>query len=333
MNKRITRKFFAAMAVITLFTLGASAQILDDTNWKEGGYGGGADAGEEIDSVTVGARVGFFAEPDPYYHPNYVTPNWLITNGTDWHWFPAGATQTVTTDFTTTISDTNYIEITFGNTPGLDSIGVSELSTLGCGGDTTYLKVRVLAEPTVTFSADDDANDTIGANLVLCEGDPRLDGSQSVYASFTGIPTYHLDYSLEIYTLDTDGSTILNFYDLTKADIGNGPTSASGDTAFWAQNAAGTQIQNISNNVYGLTQPTGAFTSITETGQKKTTVYKYTIMGATGRISRKSDYLSNTAASAAGWTLYDTAPEVITIQVNPAPVTGPIYHISNTWVN
>jgi hypothetical protein len=82
------------------------------------------------------------------------------------------------------------------------------------------------------------------------------------------------------------------------------------------------------------------------------TVYEFTLSGWNAKISRKSDYIAfrnnggtNTDVNDANWTWYTNAviantfnasntanfPKVGYIVVFPKPVTGPIYHIPNTW--
>ncbi len=79
-----------------------------------------------------------------------------------------------------------------------------------------------------------------------------------------------------------------------------------------------------------LTRGTGTYVFDTDRvldilGGHQRTQYVYTVHGITDNVSRKSDFLS-------GQTLYG-AGTTYTIIVNPAPSTGPIYHIPNEFGN
>jgi len=68
------------------------------------------------------------------------------------------------------------------------------------------------------------------------------------------------------------------------------------------------------------------------------TVYEYTLQsssdvtgtGIVSAISHKSDYLTINGGGSVTASPF-TNPTTITYIVNPRPVTGPIYHISNDW--
>ncbi|PLX10297.1 MAG: hypothetical protein C0597_17005 [Marinilabiliales bacterium] len=176
------------------------------------------------------------------------------------------------------------------------------------------MDVDVIGAPSVTYSADAPGT-IIGADLTVCEGDARLtDVVQLAFtqAAIAGSPSY-----LASYTIDIDTTATTAF------------TETFSNAAAVATDAA----------TLGLAQPVdhgdgAGFVCLTNAGgDKRTTVYTYTILGVNDRISRKSDYLTNSGALPTGWSLYDTTAETIAITVNPAPVTGPIYHIGNMWAN
>jgi hypothetical protein len=286
------------------------------------------DQAAEIDSVTVGSTTGYWVLPDPYYNPNAATTGELGTS-TQWNWDlptnPSGATFTGSGAASYTV-DTVYVEVAWPAT-GLNNITVNEELTAGagCASSDTNVWVRVIAEPTVTYSADNPGT-VIGADLNVCEGDARL--TDDVQAALTGVNTYQLQWTLQITTLQADQMTINDYWDINKASLG-----AAG-FAIERDGAAGTQDASITTATYNLDKPTdGLFTSIVDGLSKATTVYTYTVNGVTDRISRKSDYLTNPTAAADSWSWYDTTAETITITVNPAPETGPIYHIPNDWAN
>lgn len=269
-----------------------------------------SDDTQYIDSVTVGATTPYWVLPDSYFHPNFTT-NGSLTAGFTWNWAIdlAGPTMNATD---------NYVEVDW------PAVGYFELSVNeeapsamgGCSSADSLIHVRVIAEPSVTYSPDASGS-IIGANLEVCEGNARL-ATDVVQAAITtaagGSPEVQLAYSLLVETVDAGGnsSTVSNtVYDFV----------------------AGTQVTGINAATYDLALPAGGFIAIDGGSGKETSVYTYTINGVTDRISRKSDYLANTAGAPDSWTPYDTTAETIVITVNPAPTTGPIFHIPNSWAD
>jgi hypothetical protein len=280
-----------------------------------------------IDSVTTGATTRLYVKPDVYYHPNYTAVGlWTLTGGFTWTWnvpVAAGTPQgEVNTDVTVDVlwgaaAVTNY------------NVVVTELAPAGyggCSGDTNVY-VRILATPTATFTADNPGS-IIGANLTVCEGDARL--TDIVQATLTGITNLQLQWTLEIATLNASAAKD-EYFDLDKLTLGA--------VQAFAINRAGTVADPQESGINALTfdfdRPNdGDYTAIDPgAGPKKATVYTYVINGVNDRISRKSDYLLNPTAASQSWTWYDTVAETIVIRINPAPVTGPIYHIPNNWNN
>jgi hypothetical protein len=325
MNKRLTQKILAALVVAFFFAASASAQFFGD--YVEGGAG--ATAGQEIDSVTVGAQAGFYAEPDPYFSPGYApTTNlglgadqywrWTITNAVTGTASGAEAAPGTYIQTPAAINDTsNYIEILFGAGTGTITLDVAERNgAVACEGAAQTMTVAVVAEPTVTFSPDNPQVGVgeIGADVSICETDAeRL--NDVIQLTFTGIYGYQAQYGITVDTLPIGGGPAVNIPALDEDFLG----------------AAGNQVSSNATTL-DLAQPTGGFATITNAGgESRSTIYTYTLQGCTDRISRKSDYLSNTTGAATGWTWYDNNGTTIAVTVNPAPVTGPIYHISNLW--
>jgi hypothetical protein len=275
-----------------------------------------------IDSVTTGTTTGLYAMPDTYYHPNYnAGGGWTLTANFTWNWSFNGASGG------STINDAdpndNYVEIDWGAVSGVTPYEVNvyeEASPAygGCSGDITVLNVAVVAEPTVTFSADNPGT-IIGADLNVCEGDARL--ADIVQAALTGFYTFQLDWDLEIATLDASMAKD-EYFAIDYTSLG-----AVQAYAIQNQGSDGSQTTGIATATYDLTVPTGGFL----VQNSKSTVFTYDIRGVNDRISRKSDYLTNAAAALDSWSWYDTGVETIVITVNPAPDTGPIYHIPNNW--
>ncbi len=311
-------RMITSIAIALFVANGLFAQV-ENT----GDYEAITGAATEIDSVTVGTTTGLYVKPDAYFHPGYVAPNWTLTTGFTWSWnVPAGLGA-----ITFSAVDTNYVEIQWNAASvASTSIVVTETAPAGfggCSGDTNVY-VQVIDSPTATFTADNPGT-IIGANLTVCEGDARL--ADVVQATMTGITSLQLEWTLEIATLDATAVKD-EYFNLAKASLGA--------VQAFAINRAGTlanpQETGINALTFNFNKPTdGTYTAIQPAALKKSTVYTYVINGINDRISRKSDYLTNAAGAANLWTWYDTTAETITIRVNPAPVTGPIYHIPNDW--
>ncbi len=326
MYKKLTMKSLAAFAVAMFFSFSLSAQIL--TDYVEGGTGGVA--GEVIDTVTVGTAHLYIAEPDPYYNPSWAAAtNTTVAATSTWTWFSAlNASSHSLSSLTANTAD-NTITFTAGATAGLDSIGVYEGSTLGniCDGDTSYLKIQVIDASSVDFYDDASnlyyssygqfSNDT----LEVCEGDAQLLLNLAVAFTSTinGNPSYQLDYELNVYTVNAAGTATLE----------------GTETYETASNTQATAIYGPNYDIYRPTSGDGYaddYGCMTVSGSKVQTVYDYTLDGVSDRISRKADYSSGGyTATKSVWSLFDTTADRFVIVVNPAPVTGPIYHISNTW--
>ena len=292
---------------------------------------GGADyvsisgAATSIDSVTVGSTTRLYVKPDAYFHPGYVAPGWALTPNFTWTWVIPGAAGTADAG---EVNTDEWVQVDWSGTAGGPyNIVVTETAPAafgGCSGDTNVY-VSVIASPTVTFTADNPGT-IIGANLTVCEGDARL--ADNVQATLTGIRSWQLDWHLQITTRDVTDAIVAYFDDDNATKLG-----APGNALEYPRATGLQQTVGAAAGTYNLTKATGGFIAITDPDDlvKRQTVYIYSLNAVNDRISRKSDYLTNPTALATGWTWYDTTAETITIRVNPAPVTGPIYHIPNNW--
>ncbi len=335
MFKKLTMKFLAAFAVAIMFSFSLSAQILSD--YVEGGTGGATL--EQIDSVTQGTTHTYYVEPDPYYSPSYsAASNSGYASTATWSWFKASADNWTSASIAasgsyTATNNNNNLSIVFGTSLGLDSIGVYEGSTLAglCDGDTSYLKIFVVDTSSVDYAAASMFYDAAVSNdtLKICEGDLLL-SSKYVYVDFTesisGNPSLQLDYSFSQVTVNSAGasSTIYSF-DSTIANSYTQVKDLDGSDKYLYRPAAG-------DGYVGLDD----YACYTNSGVKQQTIYTYTLEGVSDRISRKADYATGGYTyNKLAWTLYDKndTDATFVIVVNPAPVTGPIYHISNTWAN
>jgi hypothetical protein len=323
MKKSNFFKAVLSVAAAMLLSAGAFGQVQNpDYTAIVGDFDGIAIP--EIDSVTTGTTTRLYVKPDSYYHPNYSatgTPAWTLTAGFNWTWVVPGAAG-VTVPAVDVTTD-NYVEVLWGAAAATNHrIAVTETAPPafgGCSGDTNVY-VRILATPTAAFTA---GAGYISADTAVCEGDPIL--ADLVQTTLTGVSRLQMKWTLEIATLSSLGAKD-GYYTSAKVLIGAGQA--------FAVNRAGT-LANPQEIINALTfdndRPTGGYTAIQVGPNKKATVYTYVLNGVNDKISRKSDYLVNNAKDATLWRWYDIGPKTIVIRVNPAPVTGPIYHIPNNW--
>jgi hypothetical protein len=339
MKTRFTKKLFAALAVAGLFAGGAYAQVIP--GYEDGTAGGVANyvgtGTQATTEVTIGKTIPLFAWPDTYYHPSYDPEAGTgLTVGHTWAWTPIAGTGTVTL----ANASGNYVEMT-GATLGTATVSVLESGPV-CGDVSPQtMGVTVRATPTVSITL------PVALTITQCEGNALLTfASTQVQATIVNNSTsnYRLVWSLEIYTesagspdewFDTDISTSLG--------TAPGPYYAESYTQAAPDYIAAAGIYNISS----VGAPDVAYITI----NNKTTVYRYTVTAINDAVSRRGDFINiddavqgtgNAVNSAApgDFMYYDVlganplaATSVRTITVNPVPVTGPIYHISNLWAN
>jgi hypothetical protein len=310
MKKNFTKKLLAAFAVAMLFAGLTQAQILTDYVQSTGS--------EAIDTVTISSTTRLYVYPDAVFSPSYnATTNAGIGSNQRWTWY--NGTDATGTEIKAASND-NWIENTWPGTAQTYQVAVVESnSAVTCDGSATTIDVEVIASPTVTYtSADGSGIFGSSATHTYCENDARL-GTDAAQATFThgmtGSPSFQVQYTLVVDTSHSNGTTWTTIAAMTQTYSG----------------AAGTQ-QAVTGTTHNLTAPAGGFVCVTD-GVDYPTRFTYTLTGVNDRVSRKSDYLSNSAAAATGWSWYDTTTENLVVEVYPVPVTGPIYHISNMWAN
>lgn len=307
-RKMKTRNIFrvvASIAIAMVVSVWANAQV-ENSDYVDGSAA--------IDSVTVGTTMGYYEEPDATYHPDYnAGGGWAVNTDFTWTWLvPAGLGSQSS-------ASNNYVEIDW-TVAGYDTLKVFETSPAaygGCDGDTSIIRVRVMEQPAVDITyvgTTDNCGDLTGQDVTI-----RLRGT----------PPFHLVWTYEEVNFDADSleSTIA------------GPTST-------------TTVSPLIINSLSLTDLGGNVWEYTLDGSKDFTVqnslrtkYEYTVTSVTGKISRKSDYLDVPTPNPldADWSDFDYYANIVDLDalngvqgyieiiVNPAPDTGPIYHIPNDW--
>jgi hypothetical protein len=283
--------------------------------------------------VTVGTTIPLFALPDSYWSPAYnVLEGTGIVAGQTWTWSQAVATP----NYTLGSAAGNYVELTGVTAGGPYTINVVEGNALCTDATPQTIVVNVLAEPTVALSE----NGTGASPWNVCAGDATLPTAITATIANNTATNFRLWWDLEIYTMDGDPQVADEWFDTDKStSLGAAQAFAElyDDAAPQAVAAAG---------AVNITSVAGA--TLYEVIGNKSTVYVYSVRGINDVVSRRGDFLGiadeaspapQTIANAVNtttpdmFTYYDTTVETITIKVNPVPVTGPIYHINNTWAN
>jgi hypothetical protein len=276
-----------------------------------------------IDYVTLrtgGSTImGYYALPDPVYHPLYAGPAWTLTADFSWAWtFPTnpGGGASISGGGT----PANYVEIEYTAT-GNYVVNVAETAPAAFGScadaTPTVMNVTVVAPPAATIVTADPA--------AVCGSQPAM----AVAMSFTeAVPLALAGYSFAI------NETVENI-DLAGTPVG----AALVDNDAFVNYATTAKLKTPA--LTGAASPFGfSFnTSALAVQNNARTRYTYTAIkasdaasatdGVISAISQKSDYVAE--AGGADYLTYAFTDNQIVIIVNPAPATGPIYYVPNTF--
>jgi hypothetical protein len=302
--KRVLKfKSIVAIVAMLLFASGSFAQIMtvyQDVN--------------ETSYQTAGTSFRLYVEPDAVYSPTYnPATNANINANARWTWTFTGLTATAPVVTATPVAQ-NFVEFT-NVTAGAYTITVAESNTIGgcVDGTAESQDVTVVAAPTAAITTADPAQ--------ACGNQAAM----NVAMTFTeAVPTAVAAYSFAVQELveNIDPSDAV----LTTLGTNNAfvdfPTTAKLKTPALTGAAS----------PYGYTFATSALN--VQNGLR--TRYTYTLLkssdapgaaanGIISAISQKSNYLAGTIQT------YAFGDNQIVIIVNPAPVTGPIYHIPNNF--
>jgi hypothetical protein len=306
-------KAVLGVAVATLLTTGAFGQV-NFVNDSYSRYDSDVNAPDTVDYVTLktgGTTMGYYAKPDPVYHPNYTQAGtWALTPLFTWNWsvVPAmtiakpGVANYATINYTAT---GNYV---------VNVVETAPAAFGGCADATpTVMNVTVINPPSAGFSTVDDticgdfAAQTIVMNIV--ENAPA---NWASWAFAVVRVTENVNAAGQRIGLALDSTTVNDF---TLAAKGRRPTTAG---------FGGVQP----NYTYTITTPA---LTIQNSLRTRYSYRLYTATGATGTgivsaISQKSDFLVSPTVNA-----YAFTDAQVVFTANPAPVTGPIYHIPNQF--
>jgi hypothetical protein len=306
-------------------------------------YDPAAAAPDNIEYVTLGKTIGYYALPDPVYSPNYTVDGTLGT-GMSWTW-----TNTTNPGTAATLAypgAANYATISYP-VAGNYVITVVENAPAalgGCSGSTRTMNVTAIAAPTGTLSIAPDASWTAIAAATTpsyqkCSTTTSTE-TQTVTAAFaeavpTALASYSFQVTEQIELLNSAGTVISTPEAETVVSNFNLAGKMKGSVLGTLPSAA---FNSPSAGNFNFTFLTDALAVQQNAGTSYRTKYTYRVHRAdetTGtvvtanndfvsNISQKSDYLG--AVSHYNFTNYE-----VSFIVNPAPVTGPIYHISNTF--
>lgn len=268
---------------------------------------------EYVTLKTGGTTMGYYALPDPVYHPNYVASG-TLTAGFVWNWTnPSNPGSAATFNKP---GAANYVEITYP-VAGNYVINVAEESPAAYGGcadaTPTVMNVTVINPPSAGFTTADITSGLCGnqpaqaINMAITEAVPAALAS---YAFRISLVQDNINAS-GVRTALIDSSNVYDFTLAAKGQVGvTAGFTGSNPNYDFDFNSVALNVQNNLRTRYTYHLITAA--SVTGNG----------IVSA---ISHKSDYLSG---GANGYAFTDT--QVVFI-VNPAPATGPIYYVPNNY--
>lgn len=335
---------FVLMAMFS-FT-GTFAQVVDGTYVQ---YDPLAAAPANVDYLTLrtgGTTMGFYALPDPVYHPNYnALGGWALTADFVWDW--AVTTGTATVAYPVATKPANYVQITFPST-GNYVVNVKEHAPAAFGGcsDATGkdINLTVIATPTGTMSINPGGSwNAIAANqsYQICSG--QL--AQTVTVAFNeavpntlGAYSFALAYKVEtidgtdaVIDTKTSWTIVQDFTSASKLKTGNIGTATAGYNPTLFTTATPAFTYTFATDALNILKK-GATTTDARTKYTYRVVRTGTLAAGVAAatndfrsaISEKSDFLATAA-------YYTFTNNEVSFIVNPSPVTGPIYHISNTY--
>jgi len=290
--------------------------------------------------VTVGKTMPFWVWPSAAYNPDFdytAIPTFAteaqISNNvlSTFAWSATGTAPVVTT------TNDNYVTIQWPVADiGAQTISVTETPASGvCPATPVTFAVTVIGAPDFTI--------TTGASTFGLTNEITHACWSAVGDNQTAIPfvnnnaseVYPFDFYLDykIYTVNgLDGSGHL------PAIGGNFDSGASGVTPVLYDskvNGVAVGVPNQTTNPIKVTAGLDLLPAAVDFGVVggKITVYEFDLSGYNGKVSRTSDYLALTAGNVGNYgtySQYGTAAKYYIIAL-PAPVTGPIYHIANTF--
>jgi hypothetical protein len=277
----------------------------------------------DVSYVTLDATIPFYVTPDANYHPTWAAFSTNLTAGFTWNYY-TDLSWTIGTELALAITD-NYVEIT-ANTIGSYPINVKEEAPVAFGGceDATGVDftVNVIAKPTadITGAAANNAWNTAGYEYYMCGDAIAEDITMTI--TETGVPAALASYAYSVQ------KRVVNITDLG-VETGAATTTTPVDNTIAGKLAGVADGGSEVLSTGAMPIVGGLRTKYEFTMQKATDAAAAVAEGIVSAVSHKSDYL--TVAGAGNITGYPfTGTVTVVYIVNPAPTTGPIYHIPTT---
>jgi len=307
--------------------------------------------------VTANKVMPFWVWPSAAYNPNfnfaigaYATPATIATNVTSsFVWAATSGTTATVVPFQTgaPLKDRNYATISWplADAGTTQTITVTETPASGvCPATAVTYSVDVIGVPDVTISV-----------VVPGPGVPTLGLPNVIKTTCWGILGDN-STRIPITVNSTDEVNPYAFYMFYKVYTVDG-LDGSGNVPILAGNldpaGAGVTLLADDGKVVGVgggtpnitTNPVTSSAAFvlpavidfeSKTAGTKITVYEFDLAGYNAKVSRTSDYIAKAITTNAirdNWgtySQYGTAAKYYIIAL-PKPVTGPIYHISNTF--
>jgi len=331
--KRSTLKKLAFTLVAMFIFTGAFAQMVAGDFSLISAQG-------SITYVTQGKAVPVYVTPDGTYHPTWTFPSNNITTGFTWVFTSASIPASITINQPSTL---NYAEFTGVTVGGPYAVNVYELAPAafgGCHDAGLDFNVYVTGRPTAAMTGSTvaawiaDAATATGSRQHIC-GDVAAGENLTVAFTETGVPAATLAsyaYLVQARVINIDVTDAEIDADLVTAGTQPISLTSISDRVTTAKYKATTGSEVIATG--GLTVLNSLRTKYTFTITKASNLPGATADGIVSNISQKSDYVSaNGVPTLAQITTYPFTAGSTTVEyiVNPSPVTGPIYHITNTF--
>ncbi|NHB69007.1 hypothetical protein [Perlabentimonas gracilis] len=322
-TKNLLKLAFTMLAMIVM--TGAMAQQIPSQYT--------ADETQEL-VQTEGISFRLYVQPDPLYNPDYradATPTaWLLSTSARWTFtIPTGLSPEGTTEETV-----NWVEITNPVAPASPettpySVKAVESNTslaASCvGSGTTQNNIYIIPAPTAVIS---DLGDLTGSGWT----GSAFNYSRCAEATDAiNVPAFNIAFT-------ENTKKVANAYDyiltVTKTgyDINDTEVVPPADVTTDFGKADMQAIADYDASPIAHTT-TNTLTILDDgSGNLVRTKYVFTL----ANISSKTSYLSYFRANT-GFTpdiatnYYAVADQTVTLWLNPAPVTGPIYHIPNNY--
>lgn len=285
--------------------------------------------------VTLDKSVPVYATPDPIYHPTWAFPSTNLTAGFTWVFTSANFGTEITLNQAVALP--NYVTITGNTVGGPYAVNVKETAPAafgGCSDAGLNFNVVVTGKPTAAMTGGlvaawiVDPVTATGTTAHIC-GDVAAGENLTVAFTEAGAPAAFASYAYLVQ------KRVVNI-DVAGVEIAPAPVVTSiSDRTTAAKFAPGAgMVETIATGA--LSTINSKRTKYTFTISKASNLPALTADGIVSAISHKSDYVLANAAgipAVASVTTYPFTAGSTTVEyiVNPTPVTGPVYHISNSF--